>query len=566
MAFDSLSERLQKAMKKITGRGKLHESDIDDMLREVRLSLLEADVNFKVIRKFLAAVKEKALGAKILDGLNPGQQVVDIVRNELKEVLGSEEVELNLNKNGLTVIMLVGLQGAGKTTACGKIALYLRKKYKKTPLLVAADVYRPAAVDQLVTLAKQIGVAYYEDGIKTNPRKIVKEGINKAIKESCDTVIIDTAGRLQVNEELMDELKDIKEIARPHEILLTVDSMSGQDACNVATAFNEKIAFLYGWTLFLVIQTGTIAAVCVAFAKFFGILVPCISSENLLFKIGILNEVYGNWTGGVTHPYSIHQFWQRFVNIVFSMGGYDEFLAGAFWFFRGLFVASIAFVILYCLLNSTKLLRDRVTALPLAICLLAFGFALFKAGEGIRIATLFQGGYRDTMGVLFFGVGVLYRQYEDRIGHSLWLAAIGAAIVLGGAALRCTGMILNPTIRDVYTLPITGIAGWIMTYNISFHLAKLKNIATRFLVYCGEHTLYVFIWHVSAYKLVSLLKIWWYDLDPRQIGCHMVIHDYAATDGFWILYTIVGVGLPLYGYYLYSTKVRPFLQSKMRRH
>ena len=123
--------------------------------------------------------------------------------------------------------------------------------------------------------------------------------------------------------------------------------------------------------------------------------------HNLLFKIGILNEVYGNWTGGVTHPYSIHQFWQRFVNIVFSMGGYDEFLAGAFWFFRGLFVASIAFVILYCLLNSTKLLHDRVTALPLAICLLAFGFALFKAGEGIRIATLFQGGYRDTMGVLF---------------------------------------------------------------------------------------------------------------------------------------------------------------------
>lgn len=288
--------------------------------------------------------------------------------------------------------------------------------------------------------------------------------------------------------------------------------------------------------------------------------------HNLLFKIGILNEVYGNWTGGVTHPYSIHQFWQRFVNIVFSMGGYDEFLAGAFWFFRGLFVASIAFVILYCLLNSTKLLRDRATALPLAICLLAFGFALFKAGEGIRIATLFQGGYRDTMGVLFFGIGVLYRQYEDRIGHSLWLAAIGAGIVLGGAALKCSGMILNPTIRDVFTLPITGIAGWIMTYNISFHLARLKNIATRFLVYCGDHTLYVFIWHVSAYKLVSLLKIWWYDLDPRQIGCHMVIHDYAATDGFWILYTIVGVGLPLYGYYLYSTKVRPFLQTKTRRH
>lgn len=241
MAFDSLSERLQKAMKKITGRGKLHESDIDEMLREVRLSLLEADVNFRVVKKFLAEVKSKALGAKKLDGLNPGQQVVDIVREELKQVLGSEQVELNLNKNGLTVLMLVGLQGAGKTTACGKIALYLRKKYKKTPLLIAADVYRPAAIDQLVTLGKQINVPVYEDGIKTNPRKIVKDGINQAIKQSCDLVIIDTAGRLQVNEELMDELKDIKEIARPHEILLTVDAMSGQDACNVATAFNEKI-------------------------------------------------------------------------------------------------------------------------------------------------------------------------------------------------------------------------------------------------------------------------------------------------------------------------------------
>ena len=228
-------------MKKITGRGKLHESDIDEMLREVRLSLLEADVNFRVVKKFLAEVKSKALGAKILDGLNPGQQVVDIVREELKQVLGSEQVELNLNKNGLTVLMLVGLQGAGKTTACGKIALYLRKKYKKTPLLIAADVYRPAAIDQLVTLGKQINVPVYEDGIKTNPRKIVKDGINQAIKQSCDLVIIDTAGRLQVNEELMDELKDIKEIARPHEILLTVDAMSGQDACNVATAFNEKI-------------------------------------------------------------------------------------------------------------------------------------------------------------------------------------------------------------------------------------------------------------------------------------------------------------------------------------
>lgn len=241
MAFDSLSERLQKAMKKITGRGKLHESDIDDMLREVRLSLLEADVNFKVVRKFLADVKEKALGAKILEGLNPGQMVVDIVREELKNILGSEQSELNLNKNGLTVIMLVGLQGTGKTTACGKISLYLRKKLKKSPFMIACDVYRPAAVEQLVTLGKQINVPVYEDGVKTNPRKICKDGIKEAIKVGADVVIIDTAGRLQINEELMDELKDIKEIARPHEILLTVDAMSGQDACNVGLAFNDKV-------------------------------------------------------------------------------------------------------------------------------------------------------------------------------------------------------------------------------------------------------------------------------------------------------------------------------------
>lgn len=241
MAFDSLSERLQKAMKKITGRGKLQESDIDDMLREVRLSLLEADVNFKVVRKFLADVKEKALGAKILEGLNPGQMVVDIVREELKTILGSEQSELNLNKNGLTVIMLVGLQGTGKTTACGKISLYLRKKLKKTPYLIACDVYRPAAINQLVTLGKQIGVEVYEEGVKQDPRKIAKNGIKEAIKAGADVVIIDTAGRLQINDELMDELKDIKEIAKPHEILLTVDAMSGQDACNVGLVFNEKV-------------------------------------------------------------------------------------------------------------------------------------------------------------------------------------------------------------------------------------------------------------------------------------------------------------------------------------
>lgn len=241
MAFESLSERLQKALKKITGRGKLTESDIDDMLREVRLSLLEADVNFRVVKKFLANVKEKALGEKIMTGLNPGQQVVEIVRQELQNVLGSEASTLNFNKNGLTVMMLVGLQGAGKTTACGKLALYARKKEKKNPMLIAADIYRPAAIDQLVTLGKQINVPVFEMGTKANPRKIVKEGIAQAVKEGCDFVIIDTAGRLQINAELMEELKDVKEIARPHEVLLTVDAMVGQDAVNVALAFHEQV-------------------------------------------------------------------------------------------------------------------------------------------------------------------------------------------------------------------------------------------------------------------------------------------------------------------------------------
>ena len=164
--------------------------------------------------------------------------------------------------------------------------------------------------------------------------------------------------------------------------------------------------------------------------------------HNLLFKIGILNEVYGNWTGGTTHPYSIHQFWQRLTNIVFSMGGYDEFLAGAFWFFRGLLVASIAFVVLYYMLNNVKRLRGRTVAIPLVIFFIALGFALFKAGEGVKIVTLVQGGYRDTMGVLFFSIGVLYRKYEQRIGHSLWLAAAGAAVVLAGSWLECRGMSL----------------------------------------------------------------------------------------------------------------------------
>ena len=241
MAFDSLSSRLQMGLRRLTGKGKLNENDIDEMLREVRLSLLEADVNYKVVKKFLANIKEQALGEKIMKGLNPGQQVVKIVRDELKKTLGDEAVDLNIKNHGMTVVMAVGLQGAGKTTAVGKMALFYRKKLKKKPMLIAADIYRPAAVDQLVTLGRSINVPVFEMGTKVKAEKIVEEGLKKAKEEGCDLVFIDTAGRLQINEELMQELDNVKDISHPDEILLTVDAMAGQDAVNVALAFHQKL-------------------------------------------------------------------------------------------------------------------------------------------------------------------------------------------------------------------------------------------------------------------------------------------------------------------------------------
>ncbi len=241
MAFDSLSSRLQMGLRRLTGKGKLNEKDIDDMLREVRLSLLEADVNYKVVKKFLADIKEEALGEKIMKGLNPGQQVVKIVREELRKVLGDEVVELNFKKSGMTVVMMAGLQGTGKTTAAGKLALFYRKTKKMKPFLIAADIYRPAAVDQLVTLAKQINVPIYENGTKDKAENIVKEGLKQAKEAGANFVIIDTAGRLQIDEAMMQELKNVKEIAHPDEILLTVDSMAGQDAVNVALSFHKDL-------------------------------------------------------------------------------------------------------------------------------------------------------------------------------------------------------------------------------------------------------------------------------------------------------------------------------------
>ena len=241
MAFDGLSSRLQMALRRVTGRGTLTEKDIDEMLREVRLSLLEADVNYRVVKEFLANIKVAATGEKIMKGLNPGQQVVKIVRDELKRVLGDETEEVTFKINGTTVLMTCGLQGAGKTTAIGKMALLYRKIKKSKPCLIAADVYRPAAIDQLKQIGKQIDVPVFEMGITTPVAKIVKEGLKFAKDNGYDLVIIDTAGRLHINEELMDELKEVKKIANPDEILLTVDAMTGQDAINVAKSFHEAL-------------------------------------------------------------------------------------------------------------------------------------------------------------------------------------------------------------------------------------------------------------------------------------------------------------------------------------
>lgn len=241
MAFESLTDRLQGALKKVTGRGRLTETDIETMMREVRLSLLEADVNYKVVKEFTNEVKEQALGERVLKSLTPGQQVVKIVHEELKKLMGDDAEGLSFKINGITVFMMVGLQGAGKTTHTGKLALYTRKKYNKKPLLVAADIYRPAAVDQLVTIGKQLNIPVFEKGVNARPQDIVREALQYAKEHQHDLVIIDTAGRLHINEELMQELQDIKDLVKPDEILLTVDAMTGQDAVNVAKSFHDQL-------------------------------------------------------------------------------------------------------------------------------------------------------------------------------------------------------------------------------------------------------------------------------------------------------------------------------------
>jgi signal recognition particle subunit SRP54 len=241
MAFEGLAERLQGTIQRIKSKGKVSEADVKEMMREVRFALIEADVNLKVVKEFVKKVSERAVGVDVMKSLTPGQQVIKIVKDELTELMGGEQSPIQFSKKPPTVIMMVGLQGAGKTTTTGKLANILRKKYNRNPLLVAADIYRPAAVQQLQTIGKQLSLPVFSLGTDVSPVEIVRQALEKSKEDHNDVVIIDTAGRLHIDEALMQELKDIRALKEPDEVFLVVDAMTGQDAVNVAQSFDETV-------------------------------------------------------------------------------------------------------------------------------------------------------------------------------------------------------------------------------------------------------------------------------------------------------------------------------------
>ena len=238
--FENLSDKLQNIVKKIKGETRINETTLNEMMREIKLALLEADVNYKVVKQFISEVSQKALGQNVLNSLTPGQQVVKIVNEELVKILGSANSKINISPNPPTIIMIVGLQGSGKTTLCGKLSNYLRKNGKK-PYMIACDVYRPAAIDQLETIGKNLDIDVYSEKDNQDVVAIAKKGIDVAKSKLCDAIIIDTAGRLQIDQKLMDELVRLKKAVKPHEIMLVIDSMTGQEAVNVAQTFNDTV-------------------------------------------------------------------------------------------------------------------------------------------------------------------------------------------------------------------------------------------------------------------------------------------------------------------------------------
>ena len=240
MAFEGISAKLQSVFKKLTGKGRLSEKDVKEAMREIKLTLLEADVNFVVVKDFVKKVSERAVGADVLESLTPGQQIIKIVNEELTALMGSTNARLDFGSTKPAVILMAGLQGAGKTTMCGKLALLLKKQYGKNPLLCACDIYRPAAIDQLKVVGEKAGVPVFEKG-KTDPVQVASEALEYARRNFYDVLIVDTAGRLHIDSDMMDELVRIREAVRPTEILLVIDSMTGQDAVNAAKAFHEAV-------------------------------------------------------------------------------------------------------------------------------------------------------------------------------------------------------------------------------------------------------------------------------------------------------------------------------------
>ncbi len=241
MAFENLSEKLSAALKKLKGKGLVTEKDIKESMREIKLALLEADVNYKVVKEFIGNVSERAVGADVLESLTPGQQIIKIVNDELAALMGSENARIEFGKRTPTVVLMAGLQGAGKTTFCAKLAAFMRKKHNKRPLLVACDIYRPAAIKQLQVVGSQIDVPVFEMGTETPAVTIAKEAISYAKQHGNDFVILDTAGRLHIDDDLMQELEDVKSAVSPDEILLVIDAMTGQDAVNIAESFNNRL-------------------------------------------------------------------------------------------------------------------------------------------------------------------------------------------------------------------------------------------------------------------------------------------------------------------------------------
>ncbi len=271
--------------------------------------------------------------------------------------------------------------------------------------------------------------------------------------------------------------------------------------------------------------------------------------HNVFFYFGVLNEDYGNWSGGVTHAYSWQGAMQRLVYMVFSMSGYDEFMAGAFWFFRGLLVASLMFLVLFKLCERHRLTRgDRGVVL---ICVAAVAFTAMRIYFDLRISTIPNGGMREIWGLFFFGVGYLLSRYGGWVCRRVWFTLLLFVLMCVAAVLHLSGMNNSGKMIDVLTLPLTGVIGFFVTYRVSEFICGggLGSCVRRWLVYVGNNTLYIFIFHIIAFKVVSVLKIWYYGLDWHQVGCHMVIH-YNHLDFFWVLYSVAGVVLPLAGVWL----------------